>query len=1223
MKDSNIFLELEKLASNKVLIMDGAMGTMVQKYKLEELDFRGERFKDSTIDLKGNNEILNITKPDIIKEIHKSYILAGAQIIETNTFGATSIAQSDYQLEDFVVEMNKSSVEIVKTAIEEASSNADIGRVFIAGAMGPTNRTASISPDVEDPGIRNITFDELVSAYYEQAKSLLVAGVDIFLPETTFDTLNLKASLFALDNLFQEFGERYPVFLSVTFSDKSGRTLSGQTIKAFWESIRHSNPFAVGMNCGLGAESLYGYINELGKIANTRVFCYPNAGLPNPLSDTGYDELPEDTANALEPYFQNSLLNFVGGCCGTTPEHISAIKNKSIEAIIRKVPNINKKPTFGGLESLELNDVNNFLIIGERTNVTGSPKFSRLIKEGNFDEALEIAKQQVENGAHIIDINFDEGMIDGEEYMVKFLNLIASDPEITKVPIMIDSSKFSVIEAGLKCIQGRGVVNSISLKEGEELFIKQAQLVLKYGASVVVMAFDEEGQAVSKDDKVRICKRAYDILVNEVGFHPTDIIFDPNILTVATGIDEHRKYALNFLEAIPLIKKDCPGCLISGGISNLSFAFRGNNKVREAMHSIFLFHAKKYGMDMAILNAGMLEIYENIEPKLLNLIEDVIFDKNDDSTENLISYAETVNQDSSKSQKEEDWQSFSLEKRIGHQIIKGITTNIENDVEEARGVYKTPLEIIEGPLMDGMKVVGELFGEGKMFLPQVVKSARVMKKAVNYLEPFMKKDKNNTSSAGKMLIATVKGDVHDIGKNIVSVVARCNGFDVKDLGVMVNCDAIVENIKEFKPDVIGMSGLITPSLDEMISNIREFKNHSITSPVLIGGATTSKAHTAIKIAPHYDDNVVVHVADASLVVGVCRSLLNEKDSKSYIDNIKIDQLETIKKFNSNKKTDFVSMKFARDNKPNIDFNKTINKASNFKIQEWNFNIKDLVSFIDWSPFFWTWEIKGVYPKILKNEKYGKQAKELFNDANKMLEEMIKNNILSVKGLSKNWNAYSKNESIFILNQNQEEIVEFNFLRQQVKKENSKPSYYCLADFISPSRKDNDVLGAFVVSAGKEVDEYALNYQDEGDDYSSILIKAIGDRLAEAAAEYLHQIMRIDNGDKNKYSLDDLIKEKYNGIRPAHGYPACPDHSEKLKLWEILGVEEKINVSLTENYALNPASSICGLYFYNSAARYFNVGKINKEQFDLYSKKVELESGRLLSILQNNYEEVGN
>ncbi len=1223
MKDSNIFLELEKLAKEKVLIMDGAMGTMVQKYKLEESDFRGDKFSDSRIDLKGNNEILNITKPDIVREIHKSYILAGADIIETNTFGATSIAQSDYQLQDFVGVMNKCSVEIVKDAVKEASTNADIGRIFIAGAMGPTNRTASISPDVEDPGKRNVTFDELVSAYYEQAESLLNAGVDIFLPETTFDTLNLKASLFALNNLFEVVGERFPVFLSVTFSDKSGRTLSGQTIKAFWESIRHSNPFAVGMNCGLGAESLYGYIEELGKIADTRVFCYPNAGLPNPLSDTGYDELPEDTANVLEPYFQNSLLNFVGGCCGTTPEHISAIKNKSTKAVVREVPTKDKKPTFSGLESLELNDINNFLIIGERTNVTGSPKFSRLIKEGNFDEALEIAKQQVENGAHIIDINFDEGMIDGEEYMVKFLNLIASDPEITKAPIMIDSSKFSVIEAGLKCIQGRGIVNSISLKEGEELFIEQARLVLKYGASVVVMAFDEEGQATTKDDKVRICKRAYDILVNKVGFYPTDIIFDPNILTIATGIEEHKKYALNFLEAIPLIKENCPGCLISGGISNLSFAFRGNNKVREAMHSIFLFHAKKYGMDMAILNAGMLEVYEDIEPKLLSLIEDAIFDKNDDSTENLIAYAETVNQDVSKNQKDEDWQSFPLDKRIAHQIIKGITTNIENDVEEARCKYETPLEIIEGPLMDGMKIVGELFGEGKMFLPQVVKSARVMKKAVNYLEPFMEKDKKSASSAGKMLIATVKGDVHDIGKNIVSVVARCNGFDVKDLGVMVNCDTIIENIKEFEPDVIGMSGLITPSLDEMISNIREFKNHSINSPILIGGATTSKAHTAIKIAPYYDDNVVVHVADASLVVGVCRSLLNKKDSKNYIDNIKSDQLETIKKFNSAKKSDFVTMEFARNNKLNIDFNSSANKTNNFQIQEWNFDINDLVKFIDWSPFFWTWEIKGVYPKILKNERYGKQAKELFNDANKMLEEIIKNNVLSVKGLSKNWNAYSHNESIFILNEDQREIAEFNFLRQQVKKENSNPTYYCLADFISPNTEDKDVLGAFVVSAGKEVDEYASNYEREGDDYSSIMIKAIGDRLAEAAAEYLHQIMRIDNGDQNHYLLDDLIKEKYNGIRPAHGYPACPDHSEKVKLWEILCVEDKMNVSLTENYALNPASSICGLYFYNPAARYFNVGKINKEQFDLYSKRVELERRRLLSILQNNYEEVGN
>lgn len=1218
MKKSKVFSELDRLCRDEIMLMDGPLGTMVQKHKLQEEDYRGDLLKNHSLDLKGNNEILNITRPNIIKEIHKSYINSGSKIIETNTFGATSIAQSDYKLEHLVEKMNIESVKVAKDAIDESNSDIDKSKIFIAGAMGPTNRTASISPDVEDPGKRNVTFDELVNAYYIQAKSLLVGGVDIFLPETTFDTLNLKAALFALENLFEEVGERFPVFISVTFSDKSGRTLSGQTIRAFWESIRHANPYSVGMNCGLGADSLIGYVKELKNYANCKVFCYPNAGLPNPLSDTGYDELPVDTAKALTPYFENNILDFVGGCCGTTPDHIFEISK--VLKKFKPVSSSPKKllPSFSGLEPLELNNINNFFVIGERTNITGSPKFCKLIKDENYEEAMEIAKQQVQNGAHIIDINFDEGMLDGEKCMQKFLNLIASDPDIIKVPLMIDSSKFSVIESGLKCIQGRGIVNSISLKEGEEEFLKQAKIIQKYGASVVVMAFDESGQATEIDTKVNICKRAYDLLTQKVNFNATEIIFDPNILTIATGIEEHKKYAINFLESIPKIKKLCPGAMVSGGISNLSFAFRGNNKVREAMHSVFLYHAKKAGLDMAILNAGMLEVYEEIDQKLLKLIEDVIFDRELSATENLIEFASSVGVNSNGIKKTEDWQSMDLNDRISHQIIKGITTNIEEDVEEARGLYESPLEIIEGPLMDGMKYVGDLFGEGKMFLPQVVKSARVMKKAVNYLEPFMEKDKVQGTSAGKMLIATVKGDVHDIGKNIVSVVARCNGFEVRDLGVMVNYDTILENINDFKPDVVGLSGLITPSLDEMISNLDKLNSDGFNLPVLIGGATTSKAHTAIKMAPNYENGVVVHVPDASLVVGVCRELLNEKTSHKYIDNLKDDQASTIKRYKNSKKINFVDIDEARSKKFKLNEKNILNKTKNFNLNEWIFDINSLREYIDWSPFFWAWEIKGNFPKLLKSPKYSKQVKELFDDANKMLDILSKEKNINIKGLSQNWKCYSQNESVILVDYNKgEKVEEFNFLRQQVKKSKLKEIYYSLSDFISPNLNSEDVIGAFVVTAGQEIEDFASKFEKSGDDYSSILIKALADRLAEASAELLHEKMRKDNGSNEDYSNDELIKEKYAGIRPAHGYPACPDHSEKDKIWRLLDVENKLNVSLTENYAIYPPSSISGLYFYNLDAKYFSVGKINDDQFKHYAENSNIDIKKLKSILQNN------
>ena len=1217
-KKSDIFNFLDEESSKRILLMDGAMGTMIQKYKFEEEDYRGQVLVKHDVDLKGNNDVLNITNNEAIKDIHKKYLLAGSDILETNTFNGTSIAQSDYKLEAYVKEINIKAVEAAQKAIKECSNELGGKKILIAGALGPTNRTASISPDVEDPGKRNVTFDELTESYYEQAKYLLEAGVDIFLPETTFDTLNLKASIFALKKLFTDSNLSLPVFLSVTFSDKSGRTLSGQTINAFWESVRHANPYAVGMNCGLGAESLYDYAFTLSTISNCKTFCYPNAGLPNPLSDTGYDQTPEITANEIKKYVDSKILNFVGGCCGTTPEHIAAIKN----VIENNKPRTNvttlKQSSYSGLEHLTKDETNTFLIIGERTNVTGSPKFARLIKEENYEEALEVAKQQVENGAHIIDVNFDEGMLNSEECMTRFLNLIASDPDIAKVPIMIDSSKWSVIEAGLKCIQGRGIVNSISLKEGEELFVSQAEKILNYGASVVVMAFDENGQATEIDDKVRICKRAYDILVNQVGFNPEDIIFDSNILTVATGIDEHKKYGINFLEAIKKIKTLCKGSLTSGGISNLSFAFRGNNRVREIMHSSFLYHAINNGLDMAIINAGMLEIYEDIDKNILDKIEDVIFDRKENATDTLIDFANKIVSSNETQKDQDEWKSLGLEDRISHQIIKGIATQIEEDAEIARKKYASPLDVIEGPLMDGMKVVGELFGEGKMFLPQVVKSARVMKKAVNYLEPFMEKEKSTGSSAGRILIATVKGDVHDIGKNIVSVVAKCNGYEVFDLGVMVPCSKIMEKVKELKPDIIGLSGLITPSLEEMISNVREFDKANLKVPVLIGGATTSKAHTSIKIAPEYKSDVVSHVADASLVVGVCRELLNKEKSKKYKKDLIKEQKDYAKKYKKDKNIKFVSLEEARKNRFKTDFSLIDNKMEDFNLNIWNFDLKEIVDFFDWSPFFWVWGLKGVYPKIFSNKKYGDQAQSLFNDAQIMLKTILAENACKPRGISQIWNALSIDESIEIYDKGFSNKLEtFYFLRQQVKKEATEENYYSLSDFISQNQSDKDILGAFVVSSGYEVEEYAEKFNKKGDEYRTIMIKALADRIAEASAEYLHKEIRVKNGDKTQLSIEQLIKEKYKGSRPAHGYPSCPDHSEKTKVWNLLDVEKNIGVSLTENFALNPPSSICGLYFFHPDSKYFNLGKINLEQFNLYCETKNYSKDKLKSLLQGN------
>jgi 5-methyltetrahydrofolate--homocysteine methyltransferase len=1206
--------ELVKLLENRIVFMDGAMGTMVQKYKLEEEDFRGERFKNHAIDLKGNNDLLSITRPDVIEEIHLQYLRSGSDIIETNTFSGTRVAQADYELESIAYEINVESAKLAKSACNKVMSEDPSRQCFVAGALGPTNKTASMSPDVNNPAYRAITFDELVEDYYLQAKALVEGGVDILLPETTFDTLNIKCAIFAIEKLFDELDRRLPVMLSVTITDASGRTLSGQTIDAFWNSVRHANPLSVGINCALGAKDMRPYMDRLSQIADCYTSCYPNAGLPNPLSDTGYDEKPEDTAGFLTDYADSGFLNLVGGCCGTTPDHINAIRNNLEDKSPRKRPHLQEVMQLSGLEPLSINREDSsrpFYMVGERTNVTGSPRFAKLIKNGDFDTALEVARQQVENGANIIDINFDEGLLDSKACMIKFLNLVASEPEICKVPIMIDSSKWEVIEEGLKCIQGKGIVNSISLKEGEESFKEQASLIKRYGAATVVMAFDEKGQAATKEDKVRICTRAYKILVDEVGFDPRDIIFDPNVLTVATGIEEHNSYAVDFIEAVREIKEKCPGALTSGGISNVSFSFRGNNVVREAIHSSFLLHAIRAGLDMGIVNAGMLTVYEDIEPTLLKLVEDVLLNRSDDATEKLVEHAEKVKGTGKKKDVVDDkWRSTSLQERISHALVKGISSHIEEDTEEARLELGAPLNVIEGPLMEGMKVVGKLFGEGKMFLPQVVKSARVMKQAVAYLEPFMEEEKKKNANArkqGTFVIATVKGDVHDIGKNIVAVVLACNGYEVIDLGVMVSCEEIIKKAQEHNASIIGMSGLITPSLDEMIHNVKEFERIGIKAPVLIGGATTSKAHTAIKIAEHYN-GAIAQVGDASLVVEICSKLLNPATKDSYTQELKTSQKAIKDRFENGdfSKAKLISIEKAREWKNITDWETVeVAKPSFTGTKTYtDISLEEILPYFDWSPFFWTWELKGTYPKILTNEKYGEQATSLFKDANELLEKIIKEKKFSAKAVIGIWKAYSIGDDVEVFDEDNKLINTFRFLRQQKEKTEHNP-HLCLSDFVAPKEsKREDYLGGFAVTMSKDVEEYAKVFESRGDDYNSILVKALGDRFAEALAEYMHKKVRdiFEYGKNESLSNEDLIKEKYRGIRPAAGYPACPDHTEKGTLWKALNVEDEIGLSLTENYAMNPASSVSGLYFTHPSSKYFTLGPIGKDQVEDYAKR---------------------
>ncbi|EQC48379.1 methionine synthase [Bacteriovorax sp. BSW11_IV] len=1207
-------LELVETLNQRLVFLDGAMGTMIQRYKLTEEDYRGDRFKDHHLDLKGNNDLLSITKPEVIYAIHTQYLEAGSDIIETNTFSGTQIAQADYDLQSVAYEINKKSAELAKKACLDFMAKHPDRKCYVAGALGPTNKTCSISPDVNNPAYRATSFDELVENYYEQICALVEGGVDILLPETTFDTLNLKAAIFAIEKFHEGRAERFPIMLSVTITDASGRTLSGQTVEAFWNSVSHARPISVGINCALGAKEMRPYIEELSQISNTFISCYPNAGLPNPLSDTGYDEKPEDTSYLLKDFAQSGFINIVGGCCGTTPDHIRAIVSTLKDIKPRKKHSITQALRLSGLEPLTIFQDQNrpFYMVGERTNVTGSPRFAKLIKNGDFEAALDIARSQVENGANIIDINFDEGLLDSEASMTKFLNLVASEPDICKVPIMIDSSKWSVIEAGLKCIQGKGIVNSISLKEGEEKFKEHAKIISRYGAAIVVMAFDEQGQAASKEDKVRICQRAYRILTEEVGVDPTDIIFDPNILTVATGIEEHNSYAVDFIEAVREIKKTCPGALTSGGVSNISFSFRGNNIVREAMHSAFLFHAIKAGLDMGIVNAGMLEVYENIDKELLIRVEDVLLNRNDNATEALVDYAEKIKgSEKKKTEIDEKWRHGTLDERITHAIVKGVTTYIEADTEEARQELQIPLKVIEGPLMNGMRVVGDLFGSGKMFLPQVVKSARVMKQAVAYLQPFMEEEKRRNANArgqSVFVIATVKGDVHDIGKNIVSVVLACNGFKVIDLGVMVSCEKIIDEAKKHNADIVGLSGLITPSLDEMIHVAKEFQRSGFTTPILIGGATTSKAHTAIKIAEHYD-SPIVHVGDASLVVEVCSNLINPEKREKFAIELKENQKRLKERFQKGQSdaSRVVSFEDAKENKLISLWDKIdIPTPTYTGVKVYNdISLEDLVPYIDWSPFFWTWELKGTYPKILGHDVYGHEAKKLFNDANKLLERIIAEKRFTPKAVVGLFKANSIGDDVEIYNDNGSVVDTFHFLRQQKEKVEHGHHHMSLADFIAPkSSNRTDYLGAFAVTMGQDVENFAKHFEKINDDYNAIMVKAIGDRLAEALAEYLHKRVRDEFGFgmDEKFSNEDLIKELYRGIRPAPGYPACPDHTEKEILWKVLNANENIGATLTENFAMNPPSSVSGLYFNHPDAKYFTVGNIGRDQIEDYAKR---------------------
>ncbi len=1210
MSNTDRFATLQSLLEQRILILDGAMGTMIQKYRLTEADYRGERFKHWESDLKGNNDLLSITQPQIIKEIHTQYLAAGADIIETNTFSSTRIGMSDYHMEDLVYEINWAATQLARQAVDAMSAQTPDKPRFVAGSLGPTNRTASISPNVNDPGYRNITFEQLVNAYYEAIRGLVDGGADLLLIETIFDTLNAKAAVFAAQQYFADHRLRLPIMLSGTITDASGRTLSGQTTAAFWYSLRHAQPLTIGLNCALGARELRQYMVELSRIADTYVSAYPNAGLPNEFG--GYDETPEAMAKEIGEWAKSGLLNVIGGCCGTTPEHIAAIKAAVEIYPPRRKPQLPPACWLAGLEPCVIESASLFVNVGERTNVTGSARFKKLIKEENYEAALDVARQQVENGAQIIDINMDEGLLDSKAAMVRFLNLLAAEPDIARVPIMIDSSKWEVLAAGLQCIQGKPIVNSISLKEGEAKFIEQAQLVRRYGAAVIVMAFDEQGQADTRARKVAICTRCYRILTEQVGFPPEDIIFDPNIFAVATGIEEHNNYAVDFIEATREIKQTLSPALVSGGVSNVSFSFRGNDPVREAIHSVFLYHAIQAGMDMGIVNAGQLAIYEDLPAELRDSVTDVILNHRADATDRLLEIAGKYKAGGSSQETQQNlaWREASVEKRLEYALVKGITDYIEADTETARQQFPRPLQVIEGPLMAGMNVVGDLFGAGKMFLPQVVKSARVMKKAVAYLMPYIEAEKGAggaSSSNGKILLATVKGDVHDIGKNIVGVVLQCNNFEIIDLGVMVAAETILKTAREQNCQIIGLSGLITPSLDEMVQVASEMERQGFQIPLMIGGATTSKVHTAVKIAPSYSQPVV-YVPDASRAVSVAQSLLSAELKTNYVQQI-ANEYAQIREQRASQKTQRKStLAKARANKLAIDWpNYTPPKPTFLGVKVLsNYPLAELRQRIDWTPFFKVWALPGRFPQLLEDEKVGQEARKLYDDAQQMLDTIINEQWLQANAVIGFFPANTINEDdIEIYHDDNRATVRtvLHHLRQQLVKTPANPNL-CLADNIAPKTSGiADYLGAFAVTTGIGVDEYVARFEQAQDDYNSILVKALADRLAEAFAERLHERIRQEfwgYAAAENFTNEELIREAYQGIRPAPGYPACPDHTEKATLWTLLEPDKQAGITLTENYAMLPAAAVSGWYFSHPRAQYFGIGKIEKDQVEDYA-----------------------
>ncbi|MEE8057791.1 MAG: methionine synthase [Pseudomonadales bacterium] len=1220
------FEALKSAIQQRILILDGAMGTMIQALKFEEADFRGERFQNHKKDLKGNNDLLSLTQPEAIKQIHLQYLQAGADIIETNTFNSTAVSQADYATESLVYELNLNSAQLARQACDEVSAQNPGQARFVAGVLGPTSRTASLSPDVNDPSFRNISFDELVSNYTPATEALIKGGADIIMIETIFDTLNAKAAIFAVKSVFDNTGFELPIIISGTITDASGRTLSGQTPEAFWNSIAHAKPLAVGFNCALGATQLRPHLEDIAQKADTFVSVHPNAGLPNEFGE--YDQTPEQMAEIIEEFAKSGFLNIVGGCCGTTPEHIRAIARAVERHKPRNLPEIAKNCRLSGLEAFNIGPQSLFVNVGERTNITGSARFARLIREEEYEAALDVALQQVQAGAQIIDINMDEGMLDSEAAMIRFLNLVGSEPEISKVPIMLDSSKWEILEAGLKRIQGKGIVNSISMKEGEEAFIVKARLCLRYGAAVIVMAFDEEGQADSLERKNNICQRSYDILVNTVGFPAQDIIFDPNIFAVATGIDEHNNYAVDFIQSCRFIKQNLPHALISGGVSNVSFSFRGNNALREAIHSVFLYHAIKDGLSMGIVNAGQLAVYDTIPKELKERVEDIVLNRRNDGTDRLMEIAQQYSGDGVKAQEEDlSWREESVDDRLAHALVKGITRYIEEDTEEARAAAERPIHVIESSLMRGMNIVGDLFGSGKMFLPQVVKSARVMKQAVAYLLPYIEAEKDGAiKTNGKILLATVKGDVHDIGKNIVGVVLACNNYEIIDLGVMVACEKILQVALEEKVDIIGLSGLITPSLDEMVHVAKEMQRLNYNVPLLIGGATTSKAHTAVKIEHNYNNQATVYVSDASRSVTVVSKLLSKEGKAEYVAGIRQEYDKIRVRHDKRKpKTKLLSFGAATNNALAFDWSNYQPPVPSFTGNKGflDYPIKELIDYIDWTPFFITWDLSGKYPAILDDEVVGKAATDLFRDARDMLKMIVDKNLLKAQAVIGFWPAarINGNDIELYTDETRTQVLStLHHLRQQTDKANDQANF-CLADYIAEKSSNiPDYIGGFAVTTGVGCEKFVEQYKQQLDDYNAILLQALADRLAEAFAEVMHKRVRKEFwGYLPDESLDnaELIKERYQGIRPAPGYPACPDHSEKTTLFEILQVEQHTDIRLTENYAMTPAAAVSGFYFSHPEAKYFSVGKVGLDQIASLAKRKDVANERMERLLSAN------